>query len=547
MTAARPGKDFAMTNDSKLLITGFLDSVRRHPARHALWVDEQSYTYADLFVRAAKIAGVLTRESAGRAPRCALLVDRSVTAYSAVLGTLLAGMTYVPLNAKFPLQRNLRMMELSSSSAIVVDARSMPAAKDLLQAHAAPLLVLMPDTETLPPWATCAPQHTYILRQLVDLDDLAVPTTADNPVAYILFTSGSTGLPKGVAVTHRNAWTYVTNIVDRYRPAPADRFTQFFDFTFDLSVHDMFVCWTAGACLYCIPSRLLLMPVKFVQDHELTFWFSVPSAAGCLKRYRVLRPGLLPSLKWSMFCGEALPTGLAREWQAVAPNSTVENLYGPTEATIAFTTYRYRADDAQANALPVVPIGMPLPGQETIVLDEQFQPVPEGEAGELYLGGSQLAQGYWENTDLTEQRFLNMKFAGKTSARWYRTGDLASWDPGIGLLYGGRIDNQVKIRGYRVELQEIEAVIRRVGGTELVAVVPWPVDPDGSVLGVIAYGCGFLISETEVLKRCTEHLPNYMVPQEIIELRKMPFNSNGKIDYPALCNMAKEGRPLAVA
>lgn len=531
------------TEDAGLLVAGFLDSARRHPNGKALWVDDQLYTYAELLVRAARISRTLVREGMAPSGRCALLVDRSVTAYASVLGTLLAGMTYVPLNTRFPVQRNMRMVELSSSSSIVVDGRSIDTAGEVLRAYSDPLLVLMPETDTLPAWAASASQHTYILKQQMaeaDPHSLALPADAD-PVAYIMFTSGSTGLPKGVAVTNRNASTYVANIIARYQPEPSDRFSQFFDFTFDLSVHDIFVSLSAGACLYCVPSRVMMMPLRFVQDHELTFWFSVPSMAGTLKRYNVLRPGILPSLKWSLFCGEALPTSLAKDWQPAAPNATIDNLYGPTEATIAFTAYRYQADDARINALPVVPIGATLPGQETIVLDEQFQPVADGETGELYLGGSQVAQGYWENAELTRLRFVEKTFDGKAATRWYRTGDLASVDPEAGLLYCGRIDNQVKIRGYRVEIQEVEAVIRRLGGSDVVAVVPWPVAADGSVQGLLAYGWGFTVSSTEILKGCTLHLPAYMVPQDVIGLHRMPFNANGKIDYGALQKMARDG------
>ncbi|MFZ3000481.1 MAG: amino acid adenylation domain-containing protein [Undibacterium umbellatum] len=536
-----------MKKTANLLISGFLNAARNYPNSNALWVDEQVYTYAELLLRVARISRTLDREiKHAHQQRCAVLVDRSITAYASVLGSLLAGMSYVPLNAKFPAQRNLRMLELSSSTSIVVDERSLDAAKEILQAYPDPLMVLMPETDSLPTWAASASQHTYILkRQMAEADtaNLALPQKV-NPVAYVLFTSGSTGLPKGVAVTNDNASTYVANIIERYQPGPGDRFTQFFDFTFDLSVHDIFVSLSSGACLYSVPGRVMMMPLKFVQQHELTHWFSVPSLAACLKRYNALRPDILPSLKYSLFCGEALPTSLAQDWQPAAPNSIIENLYGPTEATIAFTVYPYQADDQRIAALPVVPIGMPLPGQEVVILDEHFLPVADGEIGELYLGGSQLAQGYWENTELTRQRFLSMHFEGKQASRWYRTGDLASFDAQAGLLYGGRIDNQVKIRGYRVEVQEVEAVIRRLGGSDLVAVVPWPLAADGSVQGLLAYGCGFTVSSMDILKACTLQLPAYMVPQDLIELRKMPFNSNGKIDYPALQKMAGDGDKL---
>jgi amino acid adenylation domain-containing protein len=541
-----------MTNDSlpaaapPLLINGFLASALRAPDSNALWVDGETYTYAQLRQRAAAISSTLARENCSTGQRCALLVERSVTAFAAVLGTLLAGLCYVPLNAKFPLQRNARMLELSAATAVVVDQHSMTVAAELLTAFAEPLLVLMPEVDSLPEWAAAASQHRYILKHqmaAVTPSALLPPTlaeAADTALAYILFTSGSTGLPKGVAVSNANASIYVASMLERYQPQPSDRFTQFFDFTFDLSVHDIFVCFNAGACLYCVPSRVMMMPLKFVQEHALTFWFSVPSLAACQKRYKALRPDALPSLKWSLFCGEALPSSLVQDWRAVAPNSVIDNLYGPTEATVAFTTYRCHAEDKNIATLAVAPIGTPLPGQETIILDEALRPLADGQTGRLFLGGSQLACGYWENAELTRQRFIEMRFEGKVADRWYDTGDLASVDQSGELLYWGRSDNQVKIRGYRVEMQEVEALIRRLSGAALVAVVPWPVAADGSVEGLLAFVCGTDMAIPEILKGCTLHLPSYMVPQDVLELESLPFNSNGKLDYPALQKLAHE-------
>ena len=206
-----------------------------------------------------------------------------------------------------------------------------------------------------------------------------------------------------------------------------------------------------------------------------------------MQRLRILRPGLFPALRWSLFCGEPLPRRIAAAWAAAAPNATLENLYGPTEATIAITAYRLPVGpDAVARLPDIVPIGRPFPGQAAIVLDAAGAPAPMGEAGELCLGGSQVAEGYWRRPDLTADRFLPP--VGRASGTgWYRTGDRARETAEHGLVFLGRMDRQVKINGHRVELQEVEAALRQAAASDCVAALAWPMDADGLARGIVAF------------------------------------------------------------
>jgi acyl-CoA synthetase (AMP-forming)/AMP-acid ligase II len=223
---------------------------------------------------------------------------------------------------------------------------------------------------------------------------------------------------------------------------------------------------------------------------------------------------------------------VAREWQQAAPSSTVENLYGPTEATIAFTAYRV-PDDSEDDEPDIVPIGWPLPGQEISVIAPNGRPVPNGEPGELYLSGSQVAGGYWRLPEKTTERFAPPQGV-RNGMGWYRTGDLVLNSSKHGLRFLGRIDRQVKIRGYRVELQEIETVMRSTAGTDTVAVIPWPVMRNGLALGVVGFVSGRQATIREILDECHKQLPEYMVPSDINDLAEWPLNSNGKTDYNAL-------------
>jgi amino acid adenylation domain-containing protein len=515
----------------------FRTSAKRYGSRPAIWVDGCSFSYAELDESARRLAGAIiaTRGNLQQG-QCALLVDRTPTAYVAVLGSLIAGLAYMPINPRLPRDRMMDLVRLSESDLIVVDDRCLATAEHVLDLCSRPLIVLLPDCHRPPLWTSGLAQHRFVCRS--DIERAALPDACGPSLtkegAYLLFTSGSTGMPKGVLIDHANALAYIRNVSERYSPCPDDRFTQCFDLSFDLSVHDMLLCWSAGACLYCVPHAAMSSPRNFIRRHELTFWFSVPFTAAFMSRMHMLRPGEFPTLRWSLFCGEALPMRLAREWQRAAPNSIVENLYGPTEATVAFTAYRLPDfGETDADEYDIAPIGFPLYGQQIAVIDSEGRILPDGEIGELCLGGSQVAKGYWNLADTTAQKFAPPRGAS-TSVRWYRTGDLVRNTKKDGLLFHGRTDRQVKIRGYRIELQEIEAVIRSASGTELVAVVPWPVMADGLPLGIVGLINGSQVKTSAVLEECRKKLPEYMIPSELHDLSEWPLNANGKTDYRAL-------------
>jgi len=328
----------------------------------------------------------------------------------------------------------------------------------------------------------------------------------------------------------------VEYICSRYDVNENDRFSQEFELTFDLSVHDMFVCWERGACLYCIPENAVMLPAKFILDHRLTMWFSVPSVVGLLARTHLLKPGSFPSLRFSLFCGEPLSAAHAQQWQEAAPNSIVENLYGPTEATIAISAYRWRAEVSVAESHNgIVPIGFIFEEQQGRVIDNGNTIVSNGGVGELCVAGSQVTSGYWNDTAKTQEQFIRLCEIPDTI--WYRTGDLVKRDERGCLYFLGRIDQQLKIRGYRVELQEVEAVLRKVCGTEQVVCVGWPVS-NGSAEGIVGFISGSAkVGMESILNYCREVLPEYMVPKKICSVPQLPLNTNGKVDSIQLRKM----------
>ncbi len=520
---------------------GFLESVERFPGRPALEVEGETLTFADLYERAAAFARTLEwRTPAGGPPLTAVFAYRSVTAFAGVLGALLRGHGYVPLNRTFPPKRNQDMLVRAGCRAIVVDTESAKQLDDLLAEIDQPLLVLLPESEDVSSYAGRWPLHEFVgALELESHESFEPVLVSPDAIAYILFTSGSTGVPKGVMVAHRNVTAFVDWAVSRYGVTEEDRLSQTFDMTFDLSAFDMFVAWERGACLCCPSAKTLINPGKFIRDSRLTIWFSVPSTGVFMRRLGMLKPGHYPTLRWSLFCGEPLPVEVARAWAEAASDSIVENLYGPTELTIACTVYRWDSVRSPAEAvMGVVPIGEPFPTMSPLVVDEKLEEVDPGGDGEFLLTGPQVTLGYWQDEERTAAAFVVP--AGERAVH-YRTGDRVRRPVGDEpLLYLGRMDHQIKVLGHRVELGEVEAILREESGIDEVIALGWPRTPSGAG-GVVAYLGDQSIDADALRTRVAQRLPTYMVPRSVHLLPGLPLNANGKFDRKALLARLEEG------
>lgn len=532
-----------MNDATRTLRTGFLRSAERFPQRPALQFGAEELSYAALSERAASLAATLQQhEPQPGAPLTAVFGHRSVTAFAGVLAALLRGHGYVPLNPSFPEPRTRAMLQRSEVSSVIVDPTAVAQLEAVLQGVDRPLLLLLPDSPDVAAIAARLPQHRVLGAQdVVPASQLRLTPVNPDAIAYLLFTSGSTGAPKGVMVAHRNVTHFVDAMVERYAIGEQDRFSQTFDLTFDLSAFDMFVAWERGACL-CVPTAgQKMLPGKYISDSRITVWFSVPSTGVLMSRLRLLKPGRYPGLRWSLFCGEALPTEIVHKWAQAAPNATIENLYGPTELTIACTLYRWDPTrSAEESELGVVPIGDPYPGMSVLVCDEQLREVPPGESGELLMTGPQLTLGYFRDPERTAAAFVTPPGHDRV---FYRTGDRVRRPlPGRPLVYLGRMDHQIKIQGYRVELGEIEAVLREEAGVDLAIAVGWPITPSGAdgVVGFIAAGGATDAATTR--ERAMRRLPPYMHPSEVRVVESFPLNANGKVDRKALQQMLAQPR-----
>lgn len=523
------------------LLQGVLTSCEQHASEPALVLGPRTYCYEELIQRSAAVATAL-REHVSAGSRVAILTEKSLASYAGVLGVWMAEASYVPLSPKAPTARLARILDIADCDAIICDEACYASCRALLEYIEASssgnvsLPVLSFDGEVGAPLTAGRAHRAVTIPKSADPWD---PNLRADRDAYILFTSGSTGEPKGIQLTQGNAAAYLENALTFYEAEPGDRFSQTPELGFDPSVHDMFVCWWNGACLFPVPESEVFAPASFIREHQLTHWYSVPRVIETSKKLRLLKPGSLQSLRYSMFVGEALLEDLVTTWAEAAPNSTVENIYGPTESA-CITRYvwdRQSGPSKVRNGL--VPIGSIFKDGSFRIVDEKDQDVPAGTMGELLVGGPQIAKGYLKRPELTDERFFSDP---TTQTRWYRTGDLVIADPDECLMFVSRLDFQLKLRGHRVELQEIEDVLRReANGLPVVPVtVPWP-PKHGRANKLLAFVWGDLDRDS-FMERCRLQLPAYMLPDQVICVDRFPTDRNGKVDRRALVKQAVTGK-----
>jgi amino acid adenylation domain-containing protein len=454
--------------------------------------------------------------------RVGILAARSIETYAGIVGVAWAGGTYVPLNPKTPASRLAYVIKRAQIDALIVDAKAAPRVDELGDAR--PANILRPSD-----W----PQLEKLGRARPP-----TPVAPDHP-AYIIFTSGTTGVPKGVVVTAANIAHTLASVAALYHINPLDRVGQFIETTFDPSVLEMFACWQGGAELHVLPETKLMAPGGFIRQRELTVTHAVPSLILMMQKFKQLAPGAMPSLRLSFFGGEGLPVTSARLWQQAAPNCLITNQYGPTEAAVVCISQPFTEPAVETTGRGTMSIGTTLPAMEATVVDENDPTrfLPPGEIGELALCGPQLAAGYLGDEEQTARRFRILKHPQLGKSRWYLTGDSSYVDEQGFFHCLGRIDNQVKVMGHRVELEEIEAHLRAVCHTDAVAAVAWPV-VNGNPAGIVAFVSGAVadvgMDVREAMKR---RVPVYMVPSRVHAIDALPLSSNGKVDRKGLATM----------
>jgi amino acid adenylation domain-containing protein len=520
---------------SRLLQSWVTQQAETRPGSPAIVYGTDTLTYGQLERSSNQLAHLLRSAGCKKGDRVCILMPKSPAAVLSMIGILKAGCMHVPIDASSPAARIRSILDSCENRCILAAGTVAPLLDELFDNAQLRSRISIGWLDAKP-LAAKTFQPTFTKVDLDAAPAAALPQQcASEDGSHILFTSGSTGVPKGVVITHSNVITFVAWAIKHFGIDHTDRFSGHTPFHFDLSTFDIFGTLTAGAQLHLVPPEAALLPpklVEFIQKSQLTQWFSVPSVLNYLAKFDALKGIEFPSLRRVLWCGEVLPTPALMYWMQHLPKIPFTNLYGPTEATIASSYYDVPV--CPENPKASIPIGTACDGEELLVLNDGFQPTAAREIGDLYIAGAGLSPGYWRDPVKTAAAFL--PDPRDPNGRIYRTGDLA-WQAEDGLVYFvGRADTQIKVRGYRIELGEIETALNSVGTLQECAVVAVENENFGGWMICCAYvpRSGTEASPNALREHLKKLIPNYMFPVRWSAYEILPKNANGKIDRPRL-------------
>ncbi len=490
------------------LLTDLQNSIQNNFDNNAFCINNTFYSYKEFAQIISNIRSLIKNSVSNNEINVGLITNDDIETYASIIALWFEGKAYVPLNPEFPIERNSMVIEQADIVSIL-DSSSEKQFSD----------------------------YNSLLTKNLDNTELDITPTkiSSKTLAYIFFTSGTTGTPKGVPITFGNLSGFIeAQWALDYTITEHDRCLQMFELTFDLSVVSYLAPLLKGASIFTIPKDEIKYSYIFelMEDHELTYSLMVPSILHYLRPY--FDEINCPSMKYSLFCGEALPLDVTEEWSKCIPNATIANVYGPTECTIYCMDYTYKKEAENKAHNGVLTIGKDMKNTSTIIVDDNNNEVETGKEGELCLSGVQLTSGYWKDEQKNKEVFFNKIHNGKET-RFYRTGDLCRADEDGDVLYLGRVDFQAKIQGFRVELSEIEFHAKAALNKVNAVAIAFTNNIHNTEIGLVIESEP--LDTKPLIEDLNLKLPKYMIPTQIKFIGNFPLNTNGKTDRNKLTEL----------
>jgi amino acid adenylation domain-containing protein len=517
------------------------ETAEKYPSEKAVLFNKESITYSELDKASNRLANLLIAYGAKGGDRIAIYMPRNINSIIAIFGILKAGAIYVPID---PLCPENRLSYIINKCEI---------------------WFLLSSQEKLNNIRNSFP-HDGQLKKVLSMDGLGgneeinnsikilywqkegghyseelpfVSSIIDRDLSYILFTSGSTGIPKGVMISHLNALTFINMACDFFQIKKNDIFSNVSPFHFDLSVFDIYVAFKAGASIVIVPESISMFPSKlaeFIEKNKITIWNSVPSVLSLLATYANLDSFDFSSLRLVLFAGEVFPIKYLRQLKNHIPSAQFYNIYGQTEAN---SSTCYLLADVPKDDSSLIPIGKPFHNFDVFALDENGKKIrAPGEKGELYVRAQTVASGYWADTEKTNDKFVRNPLNHNSNEIIYRTGDVVRLDNDGNYIFLGRVDHMIKSRGYRIEIGEIETVLSNHPQVKVAVVIPVPDDLIGNRIAVFIVPLNQNnLKKEDILKYCSKQLPKYMIPEIIEFCESLPTTSSGKTDRKQLIEL----------
>ncbi len=498
------------------------------PEREAFRCGKASISFTELDVKTNQLSAYLRKKGLKKGDRVGIYMDRCLETTLAVYGIMKAGGVYVPLDPLAPHPRTLFLLEDCGIEFLVTTPKQFKRVSALLAANKTLANIVGISKEI----GVDAIGWEAISE--ISLESYSPVEILETDLAYIMYTSGSTGAPKGIMHTHLSGLTYAKSAAEVYEVTKEDRIAGHAPLHFDISTFNYFTSPLVGAANVIIPDAYTKLPASLstlIEQEKISIWYSVPLALVQLLTQGVLEKRDLSSLRWVLFGGENFAPKYLRELMNKWPQATFCNVYGPAE--INQCTY-YHVPSLPENDMQI-PLGKIWKSAIHKILDEQDLEVPKGEAGELVVATPTMMQGYWNNAALTMKSIFIAKNAKEIDQKYYRTGDIVRENENGELIFLGRNDRQVKLRGYRVELDEIEAVLTRHEGVEEAAAVINKVDENVTgIYAAVILHANQVFESDDLVAFCKSHLPSYAVPHQIEIRSNFPRTSSGKIKRSAI-------------